>query len=206
MFKVIAEGLVYGIFLSILVGPLLVTLVNTSIKHGIKKGLYAAGGIWLSDILFIIAVAYLSLRFEDIIASKYLVYGAWVTAIVFIVVGLLFIIKKEEEIKGSKWELPSNDMSQFFKGFLVNTINPFTLVFWTTLATNQAVLKGQPIDVILVFFMTILFVIILTDTLKVLLANRITYFLKSRSITYFRLFSGVVFLLSGIYIVVKFCL
>jgi threonine/homoserine/homoserine lactone efflux protein len=204
LFKLILEGILYGLFLSILVGPLLVTLVDTSIKNGIKNGLLVAAGIWLSDILFIVAVAYLSLKFEDVISSRFINHGSWITALIFIGVGFKYLITKESHTHESKWKLPTSGFWQFWKGFLVNTINPFTLVFWTSLAANQVILKDQSTTNIMVFFLSILFVIIITDTLKVFIANRIHYFLHSKTINYLRLFSGVVFILSGGYILYKF--
>jgi threonine/homoserine/homoserine lactone efflux protein len=202
----ILEGILYGLFLSILIGPLLVTLVDTSVKHGIKKAMCVAGGIWFSDILFILSVAYLSVRYEDVIQSRYITYGSWVTGLVFLGVGLLYLIKKDEPIKGAKWQFPLNGIWQFWKGFLVNTINPFTLVFWSSVAANQVVLRDQSANMVALFFITILVVIIFTDTLKVILANRISFFLKVNTLGYLRAFSGLVFLVSGGYVIYKFCL
>ncbi len=206
LFKVILEGILYGLFLSILIGPLFVTLVDTSIKYGVRKAMFVAAGIWLSDGLFIWSIAYLTLKFEDIIHSRFITQGSWITSIIFIAVGLRYLIVKDSKIQKDKWQFPNNNFWQFWKGFLINTINPFTVVFWTSLAANQVILKDRTSGYTMWFFFAILVVIVLTDTIKVILANRVTYFLQSKSVTYLSYFSGLVFLLSGLYILYKFCL
>ena len=40
-------GLQYGLFLSILVGPLLVALVQTGFEQGMRAGFMVGLGIWL---------------------------------------------------------------------------------------------------------------------------------------------------------------
>lgn len=204
IFQTIIEGIAYGIFLSILVGPLLVTLIDTSINHGIKKGLIVASGIWLSDLLFIIAVIFLSLTYQDVLNSSYLSYGAIIASVSFIAVGIQYLMTKDTALKAYDITWKNNFSYQFIKGFLINTINPFTLVFWTSLAANKAILQDQPEKHLWIFFCTIFIIIIFTDTLKVILANKIAFWLKPSVTLYLRLFSGLVFIVSGLYILGKF--
>ena len=47
------EGILLGLTLTILLGPIFVALTQTGIKHGIRAGISVGTGIWTSDLLVI---------------------------------------------------------------------------------------------------------------------------------------------------------
>ena len=47
------DGIQFGLALSVLVGPLLFALIQTSIEEGFRAGWMVGLGIWVSDILFV---------------------------------------------------------------------------------------------------------------------------------------------------------
>ena len=58
-------GIKYGIFLSLLVGPLLVVLVHTTMEKGIRYGILVGSGIWISDILCVLLCFFALYLVED---------------------------------------------------------------------------------------------------------------------------------------------
>ena len=52
----IIHGIELGIFLSLLFGPLWIALIEATIQQKMVGGFVLASGIWISDVLFIIAV------------------------------------------------------------------------------------------------------------------------------------------------------
>lgn len=54
----LSEGIKVGLLLSLLAGPILFTLLQTGIEKGFRAGLAVGSGIWISDVLFIVAVYY----------------------------------------------------------------------------------------------------------------------------------------------------
>ena len=48
------EGLILGITVAITLGPALVALLQTSIKHGMKTGIFLAIGIFSSDFFLVV--------------------------------------------------------------------------------------------------------------------------------------------------------
>ncbi len=203
MLKVIAEGISYGLFLSILVGPLLMTLVNTAIKSGYKKGLAVAAGIWLSDVLIIWILFDLSTEFNAFLTADVLKILAAIASITFVTLGLMYFLRNRSSNE-AKFSMPDTFFWQCVKGFLINTINPFTFVFWTTLMANNMVWKNYDTTIGILFFTTIMAVIIFTDSLKVALAHKISPILKTNVVVYLQYFSGTIFILSGVYIFLKF--
>jgi len=53
------EGILFGLTLTILLGPIFIVLIQSSLENGSKAGLIAASGIWISDIIIVV----LSLKF-----------------------------------------------------------------------------------------------------------------------------------------------
>jgi threonine/homoserine/homoserine lactone efflux protein len=206
MWTALLEGLAYGLFLSILIGPLLTSLVDTSLKYGVKKGIALAIGIWISDFIIVGCLLYFGTQSRYNISDAALRWMAIIASISFLSVGILYVLKANNHEKANKINTPDTYVSKIVKGFLINTVNPFTFVFWTTLATSHIVISKYETNKNLVFFTTILFVIVLTDTMKVFLASKLSYYLNSKNTLYIKYFSGLVFIATGIYIWYKFLL
>ena len=60
MFSAFVHGILLGLLLSILIGPVFFMLIKTSINDGFRDAMYLEAGIFLSDI-FCISVSYLGL-------------------------------------------------------------------------------------------------------------------------------------------------
>lgn len=204
MFALFIEAIGYGLFLAILVGPLLMALLETSIKSGKQKALSVGAGIWISDILIVLAL--LNIGHKDMIqlSNATLRILALLAAFVFLSVGVLYIFKGKKNTTANKFNTPDKHLWHVIKGFLINTINPFTFVFWASLATSHIILQNHSSAENYVFFGTLLFMIVLTDTIKVFLAHKISPLLQSRYIDFLKIFSGLVFLFTGAYIFYKF--
>lgn len=176
----ILEGILFGLTLTILLGPIFIVLIQSSIENGSKAGFIAASGIWTSDVIIVV----LALKFIQNI-SPYVQSGGFVFwvglvgGLVLIGVGIATFLKKAELNFEQKPMGRSGIFSYWIKGFMVNTVNPFTFIFWlstiTTFVASRHLTSGQG----WLFAGSIIFTIIVTDSIKVLLAkiirNRITH-------------------------------
>jgi threonine/homoserine/homoserine lactone efflux protein len=52
------EGILLGLSLSFLIGPLLFAIVQASLEYGFRAGLSVAAGIWAGDVLYVLAIRY----------------------------------------------------------------------------------------------------------------------------------------------------
>lgn len=200
------NGILMGLALAILVGPILFSLIQRSIEQGIKAGLWVAFGIWFSDLFFIggimLSVAHISNMIESPLFEPILgVLGG------FVLIGIgagMFISKPSKnlesavgiEIISSKWKL-------WLEGFLINTINPFSVIFWTGLITARSVETSLFSINSYIFFGSILGTIIITDTLKILLAKKIRNYMQPHHILRMRKISGIALFLFGIAMMVR---
>ncbi len=195
------KGITYGFALSILIGPIFFALLQAGIERGTKIGLTVASGVWISDFLFILTV-YLSISWISAVAElpsfKFLVGG--IGSIVLIGFGITTLLNnKHTENTSIKSNTPTQSgyFANFLKGFLLNTINPFSVFFWISMSAELITKEATQLDAIS-FFSGILGIIILTDFLKVLLAKKISQYLKPKHILLFRKIVGIVMLIGGI--------
>ncbi len=200
------NGILLGLALSILVGPILFSLIQTSIEQGAKAGLWIGLGIWISDILFIVGIAFGVTHVSQMIAAPMFkpilgVFGG----LILIGIGVGMLVSKplgnmaEEEKFGmfsSRWRL-------CLEGFSINTFNPFSVVFWTSIITARAVDQSLFSTNNYLFFSGILGTVILTDSLKIFLAKKIRKYLRPIHILWMRKISGGALLIFGIAMIVQ---
>lgn len=196
------QGILLGLGLTILVGPILVVYLQLGIEKGLKAGLTAALGVWVSDILFIIAMYY-SLHYIQRLISiegfeNWLGFGG---AIVLILMGIGLWLQKAQGVdidSGIKQSYKSY-FGYFAKGFLVNTLNPFPFFFWSGVMTSYFSNNHDTADISLLFG-SIITTIVITDVLKVYLAKRLRPILTSRNILMLRYISGIVLFILGFFL------
>jgi threonine/homoserine/homoserine lactone efflux protein len=206
------NGILLGITLSFLIGPLLFTIIQASLEDGFKAGFSVAAGMWISDILFmgmiIIGLEKLSMlhvlsKYKDIITIS--------GGIVILCFGVGSILaskkasrlsatlnnenKQEKNIKKSK--------VYFFRGFLLNTINPGTIFFWLGLITTAILPNLWTKANLYLFFSGMLISLISTDLLKIYAAKRLKQVLTPHYIFIIQTVIGVLLLLFGAVLIFK---
>ncbi len=198
------NGILLGLALSILVGPLLFALIQVSIEQGIKAGIWVALGIWLSDILFLVGIGLGISQISQLIESPLFTPIVGVLGgFVLIIVGVSMFISRPTSIDTSHFDLISSRWKLGLNGFLINTINPFTVIFWTSVITSFVVEESFYSVNSVLFFGGILGVIILTDSLKLVLAEQISKKLKPIHIAIMRRISGMALFLFGITMIAR---
>ncbi|MCK9421063.1 MAG: LysE family translocator [Bacteroidales bacterium] len=170
------EGIILGLTVAITLGPALFALLQTSIKHGVKTGIFLALGIFLSDLTLVVGCFFGA---SQIITDPgyHLVLGI-IGGVVMCVFGIYTLFKKVpqteqvepiDEIKVRK----KGVLPYFFKGFLLNIANPSLWFFWITSVVAISGTYGGDQKNVALFFSGTLGVILTTDILKVVLANKI---------------------------------
>jgi threonine/homoserine/homoserine lactone efflux protein len=198
------NGLVWGIFLAILVGPLLFALIQTTLEKGIKYGFSVGSGIWFSDLLFILATyfgvnsIYKLLQWENFELTVGIVGG-----IILILIGSSIVFSKpptlqDEKVSTSKIKGLG---SSFGLGFIINTFNPFTVLFWLGVMTTTVEDKGlDRIDTIW-FACGIFAMIVLADSVKIVFAQKIKKWLTLKHIIIARKISGIAMISFGLILI-----
>jgi threonine/homoserine/homoserine lactone efflux protein len=194
---IIFNGLQLGIILTLLVGPVFFTIIQTSIECGFTRGALVALGVSVSDILYVV-VCYLG--FAQIMANSdmkvYLAYGGGALLIGFGIYHLLVKSRvKAPHLQGV------NEKGLFryvIKGFLINGMTPMVLFFWigtVSLATiNYGYTQGAEYAL---FFGTVLGTVLTTDVLKAYLADKLRLLLTPASLRVINVVIGIALIFFG---------
>jgi threonine/homoserine/homoserine lactone efflux protein len=198
------EGIILGLTVAISIGPALFALLQTSIKYGVKIGIFLAAGIFFSDLTLVVGF-YLGASTIVTNPSYHLFLGI-IGGIVMLAYGIYTFFKKVplteqveaiNEIKVKK----TGPMPYFAKGFVLNFANPFLWVFWiTSMLAINATYGGNQKSVAL-FFAGSLSVILMTDILKVLLANKIKIAGNPQVKLWMNRIVGLLFMIIGAFII-----
>lgn len=200
----IAEGILFGLTLTILLGPIFIVLIQSSLENGSKAGLIAASGIWFSDIVIVV----LSLKFVQNISpyvqsQGFVLWVGLIGGVVLIGVGVASLFKKavinfKQEPMGK-----SGMFSYWIKGFMVNTVNPFTFIFWLSTITTF-VAKRQLNDLESWLFVgSIILTIIVTDSMKVFLAKVIRKRITTEKLTLINKIAGSALIIFGFILLLR---
>lgn len=207
--RAIAEGVGLGITLAILTGPAFFALLQTSIRNGYKSGIAFAIGVFVSDTSLILLsyIGALNL-FND--PKNNFVIGI-IGGTILIMFGIFNIFQKHPlDLKESEGEvekmLPKKSSSLpvvALKGFAINLINPFVILFWIGVVSVETTrYKFSQLDIIALFSATLL-TVLGTDILKSMAAQKITSFLSPNILLWVNRIAGVILIISGVSLIWK---
>lgn len=197
------HGIYWGLFLAILVGPILFILIQAGIERGFRAGAMIGCGMWISDLMFVL-LCYFGLSYL-VVATEWpgfeLVLG--ITGGVLLLSIGAFTFLRSPPAPESEIAISDDYPSLWLKGFLINTLNPFAVFFWiivTTTIVADNYIEGSEASW---FFFGILSTIMITDCLKVILAKGLRRWLTQNHILLVRHISGVVLVIFGFVFIVR---
>jgi threonine/homoserine/homoserine lactone efflux protein len=133
MSQALWEGISMGLVLSAMIGPVFFALIQNSLEHGFRYAAVLALGILLSDLIYVV-VTYFSIS----LLAQYPFFEiglGYAGGAVLIGFGISTILKKNKNRPNSGGiPLPkSKKRTGFMKGFGINGVNPFVLLFWISI-------------------------------------------------------------------------
>ena len=199
MLAIFLEGVVFGLILTIMLGPIFVALTQTGIDKGARAGITVGLGVWSSDLL-VILFSYLFISQVDALVQDE-VFKYWmglVGGFILITFGIVIFLKKTKSIKEGGSFTVKNYFGFWMKGFLVNTVNPFTFIFWLGVISTKVIGINMNDTQAFVFISAIMLTIIITDTIKVLGAKAIRGRLESDHLQRISRVAGAALVVFGI--------
>jgi len=194
-------GIKYGLFLTILVGPLVFALIQAGVERGFRAGSTIGLGIWFSDLLFILAVYYGFSYVKAVTEWEHFELSVGLAGgIILIATGLGTLLTPTPDINESK-KITGTSLALFTKGFIINTLNPFTVFFWVLVMTTVVADNEFTPQQALLYFGGILGTIIITDSLKVLLAKKLRHYLEVHHLKYVRKGTGIALIIFGVVLI-----
>lgn len=200
------QGILLGLSISVLLGPILFLFIDATLQKGFK-GAFALGmGAWTSDILYILisynALSQISfLTDNESFKSTVGILGG------VLLVGLGIAIYRNAENQPNtlkpKVALPSKLSRLYLKGFLINTLNPFAFIIWVTSITSLLAMGHSGLSHISAFMLGSMGVIILSDILKMYLAERLLTMLTQKHQIKLKRFAGIGLIALGVLLIIR---
>jgi threonine/homoserine/homoserine lactone efflux protein len=200
------DGIKFGLALSLLVGPILFALLQTSIEQGFRAGWMVGLGIWISDLLFVLAT-YFGIYYVVALTnwSGFELTLGIVGGVILILFGIGALVLKPPTLQGFEKKAVrfSSYFSLWLRGFLINTFNPFTFFFWIGMSAFLFSERNLQPDEARLFYGGLLGTLVLTDSLKVALAKLIRRWLKPVFIFWLRRIVGIALIVFGVVLMLR---
>lgn len=206
MFDGLLYAAFYGFVLAFAIGPVFLTLIETSITKGIKAAIFFDLGSLFSDIVFILIAFYSTNKLLEKLKEDppLLMFGG----IVLIVFGFISYIRTSKSLIKIVREyysvsIKKNHGGLFLKGFLLNFVNFGVLAGWiTTIIIAQAVTTHK--KGVTLFLCTVMITLFITDLIKIILAKKLKsnltprFIIKTKKLVSFLIIGfGILLLIQG---------
>jgi len=204
MIRPLFEGFFLGLTVAIIIGPAMIALIQTSIKYGVRHGVYLALGIFTSD-LTIVFGSYFGASQILSNPTNHLILGI-IGGSILLLFGIFTLLRKvpESETVEAIRELKFKRrgfFTYFFKGYFLNLANPSIWFFWITsvVAINSS--YGGDNKKVAFFFAGTLVMVLLTDILKAVLADKIRTAISPQVKLLINRIAGILFLIIGLFVI-----
>jgi threonine/homoserine/homoserine lactone efflux protein len=194
LMEALGNGLLFGLLLALLVGPVFFALIQTSIEKDFAAGASMAVGIALSDALYvIIASAGVAALAEN---KEFQVWLGLIGGTIMFLFGLVNLLKKVAARQENSSTMERGGLArQFVKGFVLNGINPFVLLFWIGIASMVNLNYNYSFPQELAFFAAIVVTVFLLDLVKSFVAHKLRTILSVRLMVWMNRVVGIVLIL-----------
>ena len=192
-------GLGWGTVLSLMLGTVFFTLIQSSIDNGYKSGALIALGVIVSDILFIAVAAFGASLMPDVANLSF--YGYLLGGIMLMVMGIASFFKKPQAVTYPKTGI-GGVLFYTSKGFFLNVLNPVNFFAWVGLTTQLKVI-GYEQDRMFVFFGGCLLAIFLMEVIISIFAEKLKKYVSNKVLQIINYVSGGAFLAFGLSLIWK---
>lgn len=204
MIRPLFEGIILGLTVAIIIGPAMIALIQTSIKHGVWRGVYLALGIFSSDLTIVVGSYFGA---SQILGNpkSHLVLGI-IGGSILLLFGIGTLIRKVSETETVE-AIPEiivkrrGFFAYYAKGFFLNLANPSIWFFWiTSVVAINASYGGNNVKLAF-FFAGTLIMVLLTDIAKAILANKIRTAISPQVKIWINRIAGILFLIIGLFVI-----
>jgi len=191
--EIILKGIISGIVLAFLIGPVFFTILQTSIERGFASGVFVAIGVSLSDTLYIF-ISYLGLAhfMENESFQLYLAYGGGIVLLMF---GLYYLLIKSRKLSAfDPQRIQTRSWPRLMaKGFIINGLSPTVLFFWiATVGVATTQFGYTSTREIFLYFSSIVITVFTTDLIKAKLADKLRLLMTPKFIRALNILLGLV--------------
>lgn len=154
-------------------------------------------GLWISDGLFALLAHF---GMHTFLLGKEIDYRwGYIAALILVIMGITSIKSKDNFEPQSELKFARSG-NLFLKGFLINTFNPFVLLFWMGVATQ---VDYETENATLLFYAGLLSTVMFGDLVKIFFAHKIAQKMKPKHLSLLRAIGGIVLIICAIVMVYR---
>ncbi|MCY7408993.1 MAG: LysE family translocator [Chitinophagales bacterium] len=202
IFELIYKGALLGLITAFSFGPIFFSIIETSIRKGVYFSVFIALGVLLSDAA-IITLSFLSIaRFIQDPQIKNIIGAAG--GILLVGFGIYHFIKPIPHPKTIEVHEGRKDyLLYLFKGFVINTINPFSFIYWLSAVSIVIVDPDYTEPERILFFIAAILCNFFFDISKAVLASKLKHLMTHRTMTIVSKCVGVGIAFFGVQLLLK---
>lgn len=184
------KGVIGGLVLAMLLGPVFFALIRTSLDKGFVSGAYLAVGVALSDACVAMVIYSGVSQFSGSNDFRFVLGAAG--GVLMMIFGVIPFIKPVQK-SDIKAVLPKGKgyFRKFMQGIFLNILNPFVYFFWIGIIGSVGLEASNTNIQVFFFILGIVVTVLCTDLLKVFVANRISNFLTPNIINTIDRIAGI---------------
>ncbi len=203
MIASLSEGISVGLVLSALIGPVFFALIQASLTNGFRYAAVLATGILVSDLIYVL-LTFFGIKFIAGFGSFELILS-YAGGLILIGFGISSILKKRIQRPNSAgFELPqAKKRSAFAKGFGINGVNPFVLIFWISIASLIQTKENYTESDYLSYYVGILITVFAIDLVKALIAKQLKPLVTDRLMYWLNKSVGLLMIGYGLRMILK---
>ncbi len=201
----LTQGILLGLLLSYLPGPLFFGLLQVGIERGFRAAVSYAAGIWICDIFFVMityfGVSYL-LALTQI--KGFNIFLAMAGGGILIFTGLGTLLTRPSYLQHETRVIDHvSRFGIFLRGFFFNLFNPGTIFFWLGISSQLSAYQPGPKNALL-FFSGMWGGLVSSDILKAYLAKQIKEKLTGKVIRYIKTLISLMLIGFGIFLILSY--
>lgn len=196
------KGALLGLSLSFLIGPLFFSILQAGLERGAKAGVALASGIWLSDLGYVWLLER-SVSFLETLgqSESFRLWAGLFSAVLLAAFGIGTLFFAKAALLGESRAASQGSLLRYaFRGFIINSINPFTVFFWLGIGGSLVSMQSHER---LSFFTGMFAVLIAADTLKAWGAKKLKQWLTPPIVVKIQKTIGFLLIVFGIAILVR---
>ncbi|WP_323756808.1 LysE family translocator [Roseivirga sp.] len=175
----ILNGLLFGLLLCVLIGPVFFALIQNSIEKGFWSGFFMAIGVALSDAFYIL-ITYFGIS-QLVESENFKMWLGGVGGVIMLGFGLFYLFKSVPKTVVMKNTNGNRDgFKQILKGFFLNGVNPFVLFFWIGIMSKVSIDFEYTSNQALAFFVALVGTVFIVDVIKSYFATKLREIVTAR--------------------------
>lgn len=199
------QGILLGLLLSYLPGPLFFGLLQVGIERGFRAAVSYASGIWVCDIFFVLityfGVSYLLALTE---VKGFNIVLTMIGGGILIFTGFGTLLTRASYIQHETRIIDQVSLfGLFLRGFFFNLFNPGTIFFWLGISSQLSAYQPGPKNA-LFFFCGMWGGLVSSDILKAFLSKQIKEKLTGKVIHYIKTIISLMLIGFGLFLILSY--